>query len=227
MAPKPAFAKATSIRPIFLQRALCERLLVGPLGDVAANGNRALGPAQLLRERGQLVLRSRSQDQPVARCGRMAGGGLADAARGAGDHEDGIAHGVLSSAVLLTDHESQPDQVSSIAQTLLSTRPFGRATSRMAFSSRSVGTPDARFGHATHRPAGGVDGAGQTRRAGARARHAVVKKTTTSKEPRACVRAPLPAAARRACVRSRPGAPRTASRLPSLIPSFFGSGVPE
>src|SRR5712664_786384 len=42
-----------------------------------------------------------------------------------------------------------PDQVSSMAQTFISTRPSGNAVSRRTFSVRSVATPDAFFGHDT------------------------------------------------------------------------------
>src|SRR5437879_3155414 len=42
-----------------------------------------------------------------------------------------------------------PDQMSSTAQTLISTRPSGNAVARRTFSVRSVATPDAFFGHDT------------------------------------------------------------------------------
>src|SRR5262245_34473715 len=45
-----------------------------------------------------------------------------------------------------------PDQVSSMAQTLLSTRPAVSPTSRMTSSVRSLETPDARLGQAIHSP---------------------------------------------------------------------------
>ena len=48
--------------------------------------------------------------------------------------------------------------------------------------------------------------------------------TITSLMPRAEVRGSTPAAGRD---REPVGAPSTASRCPSLIPSFFASGVPE
>src|SRR5579863_10242013 len=43
-----------------------------------------------------------------------------------------------------------PDQVSSTAQTLMSTRPFFRAKFRTTFSFMSVGTSEAALGHETH-----------------------------------------------------------------------------
>jgi hypothetical protein len=42
-----------------------------------------------------------------------------------------------------------PDQVSSIAQTLISTRPSGSAVFRTTTSVKSVATPEAFFGHDT------------------------------------------------------------------------------
>ncbi len=49
-----------------------------------------------------------------------------------------------------------PVQVWSIAQTLLSTRPVGSATSRTTSSVMSVGTFEARFGQAIHSPHAGA-----------------------------------------------------------------------
>ena len=43
----------------------------------------------------------------------------------------------------------KPDQVSSTAQTLMSTNPSGRATARITSSVTSVATPDDFFGHET------------------------------------------------------------------------------
>src|SRR5262249_59507057 len=43
-----------------------------------------------------------------------------------------------------------PDQVSSMAQTFTSTRPKPNPVSRTRFSFKSVGRPDALFGHAIH-----------------------------------------------------------------------------
>ncbi len=43
----------------------------------------------------------------------------------------------------------KPDQMSSIAQTLTSTKPKGRATSRTVFSVTLLGTPELRLGHET------------------------------------------------------------------------------
>src|SRR5262249_31693865 len=44
-----------------------------------------------------------------------------------------------------------PDQVSSMAHTLLSTSPVGRISSRSRSSPRSVGTPEAFLGQAIHK----------------------------------------------------------------------------
>src|SRR6185503_7940697 len=46
-----------------------------------------------------------------------------------------------------------PDQISSTAQTLLSTRPVGSAISRITFSVMSVGTFEAFLGQAIQSPA--------------------------------------------------------------------------
>src|SRR5215472_281 len=48
-----------------------------------------------------------------------------------------------------------PDQVSSTAQTLLSTKPASRPISRIRSSVRSVSTPEAFLGHAIHNPPAG------------------------------------------------------------------------
>src|SRR5262249_5147145 len=69
------------------------------------------------------------------------GGGAAVAVR---DHD----HGQLLSVTRMTF--LTPDQTSSIAHTLTSTRPCPRTCSRTTLSVRSVGTPEARFGQATH-----------------------------------------------------------------------------
>ena len=51
----------------------------------------------------------------------------------------------------------RPDHVSSIAQTLMSTRPVGRNRSRSTSSVMSVGTLEALFGHAVQiAPSGGI-----------------------------------------------------------------------
>ena len=68
------------------KRAPHERLLVLPLGDVAADGDR-LG--QLAGERLQLVLGAGGEHEPVAGLGRLAGGRGADPGGGAGDQEHG------------------------------------------------------------------------------------------------------------------------------------------
>ena len=54
----------------------------------------------------------------------------------------------------------RPDQISSIAHTLTSTRPWARANSRTTFSSRSVAIPEDRFGQAIHSAPAGVASAG-------------------------------------------------------------------
>ena len=75
-----------------LDRALHHLLLLVPLGHVAADGERALVAAELVRELGEPVDGASGEHDPVALAGRMAGGGGADAARGAGDQEHGVGH---------------------------------------------------------------------------------------------------------------------------------------
>ena len=53
----------------------------------------------------------------------------------------------------------RPDQVASIAQTLLSTRPCARPNSRTTFSFSSVATPELRLGQATQSPPAGCSAA--------------------------------------------------------------------
>ena len=50
LAPKPAFANTASIRPNDVERRLRQRLVVVPLGDVAAHADRTFGAAELLGE---------------------------------------------------------------------------------------------------------------------------------------------------------------------------------
>ena len=80
--------------PVGVERALHQRLLVGPLGDVAGDREGALVAAELLGEGGELVLGAGAEDEPVAGLGGMAGGRGADAGGGAGDEEDGIGLGM-------------------------------------------------------------------------------------------------------------------------------------
>src|SRR5205814_10067137 len=54
----------------------------------------------------------------------------------------------------------RPDQVSSMAQTLLSTRPVSRPRPRTSASPRSVATPEDLLGQASQRPPSGSSRAG-------------------------------------------------------------------
>ena len=71
-----------------LERLGDERFLIGPLRDVAADGESVLGAAELLRETLEPVERTGGEDDAVADLGSVAGGRGADSARGAGDEED-------------------------------------------------------------------------------------------------------------------------------------------
>ena len=117
----------------------------------------------------------------------------------------------------------RPDQVSSMAHTLLSTRPSGSATSRTTPSCMVVSSPEARLGQATHRPPEGkiMRDSGPMRRS--KSRRCVKKATTTSAEPRAWRFTVTPGG--RPSMTPR-GAAIRASVEPSVIPSFLGSGVP-
>ena len=65
---------------------LDERLLVVPARHVAADRDRLLVAAELLRERLELVLRAGGEHHAVAELDRAVSGGGADAGAGAGDH---------------------------------------------------------------------------------------------------------------------------------------------
>ena len=122
----------------------------------------------------------------------------------------------------------RPDQVASIAQTLTSTQPTGSATSRTAPSLMSVVTPEARLGQATH---------GNRQRGVPRpANRSCGQMVAFGHEGHDEVD-PLPAsqpvlqldALRQSAERvvHPSGACRSATRIPGLMPSFLGSGVPE
>ena len=112
-----------------------------------------------------------------------------------------------------------------MAQTLLSTRPSGRATSRTTFSSTVVARPEERLGHATQSPPDGkiMRPSAPIRRS--TSRRSVKKATTTSAFPRA-VRFTVTAGGRPARTGGTAGALTRARVDPSTIPSFLGRGVP-
>ena len=88
-APKPALAKTTSMRPKRVERALrrAPRLVV-PLGDVAGTASAPLAPPSSSASASSLSCERAAEHEPVAGLGGVAGGGGADARRGAGDQED-------------------------------------------------------------------------------------------------------------------------------------------
>src|SRR2546427_568356 len=163
---------------------------------------------------------------------RAYGERRADAARGAGDQEDGVGHrrilrnysfDVGRFSMRIT--KRSPDHVSSIAQTLLSTRPSGRPTSRSASSVRSLSTPELFLGQAIQSAPAGSSARASFAKWRSRSAREVVKKTTRSSGARTRLRTSTRSGS---CpsVRSNPsGAPTSASRAPSFTPSFFGSGV--
>src|SRR5215813_8922987 len=115
-----------------------------------------------------------------------------------------------------------------MAQTLLSTRPVGRATSRTTSSVMSVGTRAARFGQAIHSPQAG---AMRSRSPGSWASNSSRQRTNvtiTSSVPAAGSPSARPAPDSAARPSANPaGAPRTATAWPGMMPSLRGSGVPE
>ena len=106
----------------------------------------------------------------------------------------------------------RPDHVSSMAQTLLSTRPAARPTSRTTFSSRSVATPEARFGQAIQRPPAGSRAPASAANRRRRSRALSVKLTITSRGPRARVRSRTPSGSSPRVASKPSGARSTATR---------------
>jgi hypothetical protein len=115
-----------------------------------------------------------------------------------------------------------------MAQTLLSTRPVGRATSRTTCSVMSVGTRAARFGQAIHSPQAG---AMRSRSPGNWASNSSRQRTNvtiTSSSPAAGSPRSTSAPDSAARPSANPaGPPITATADPALMPSLRGSGVPE
>ena len=83
MAPKPALAKTTSIRPNPSSGVLRQRLNLVPLRHVAGQRERLLVAAELRGQMLELVRAARRQRDPVALASGGAGGRRADPARGA------------------------------------------------------------------------------------------------------------------------------------------------
>jgi hypothetical protein len=117
--------------------------------------------------------------------------------------------------------------VSSIAHTLLSTHPLGSRSSRSAFSVMSVGTPLDRFGHATQTTPSGAAARVSAGHAATSLARAVKNATTTSSGARTRPSRSAPLGSGPSVAPNPSGADRTAKRVPSTIPSFFASGVPE
>jgi hypothetical protein len=104
---------------------------------------------------------------------------------------------------------------------LLSTSVLARASSRTTSSVRSVSSFDARFGHAIHSPAA----------LSIRARSAGIASASSFRLTwNARIMSASPSASTTPSGRSASanpsGASTSSSRLPGLMPSFFGSGVP-
>src|SRR6266511_2127452 len=119
-----------------------------------------------------------------------------------------------------------PDHVSSTAQTFTSTRPLARACARMMFSSRSVGTPEARLGHAIHSaPAGVVNACSRAQRRRSRA-WSGQKHRITSYGPGPARRATVTPGGRSSSPNPS-GALSRSTALSGAMPSLRAKGVPE
>jgi hypothetical protein len=90
-----------------------------------------------------------------------------------------------------------------------------------------VGTPEARFGHATHSPPSGSSARRSDGNRRSSSAERVTNMTATSKRPRACVRTSTPGGSFPSVRAKSFGASIRPTRASSLIPSFLGSGVPE
>src|SRR5262249_18028249 len=122
----------------------------------------------------------------------------------------------------------RPDQVSSMAQTLLSTRPEARPTSRTTSSVRSVGTPDARLGHATQSPPDVWSCPAALANSATRVSRELMKRRITSYVSAPNSEATLtPSGIGASDASSEAGAERSARRASGFRPSFFDRGVPE
>ncbi len=120
-----------------------------------------------------------------------------------------------------------PDQTSLTAQTLISTRPASSPLCRIKSSVRSVVTPDAFFGHEIHNmPAGASAFAAGNNSSSSPARDLTNRKTKSRPPSASFTFVHFPSEARSPAVTSS-GTCNNATRNESLIPSFFGSGVPE
>jgi len=145
---------------------------------------------------------------------------------GSGTARNPTAYGARGRFSLRITRRS-PDHVSSIAQTLLSTRPFASATSRTMFSVISVSTPELFLGQATHSaPAGSSAAESRSNRHRSSAAE-TVKNTITSSGPRALDLTSTLSGSSPSVSSKRSGAPTSARRDSGLMPSFFGRGVPE
>jgi len=77
-----------------VERRLRQRLVVLPLGDIAAQADRALRSPELLGEVVEPILAAGAEHQPVAGLRGAPGGGGTDPARGTGDEKNRVlSHG--------------------------------------------------------------------------------------------------------------------------------------
>src|SRR3954470_175259 len=120
----------------------------------------------------------------------------------------------------------RPDHVSSIAHTFTSTNPSGSAIARMTSSLMVVGTFADFFGHDTHTAVFGRISAMSFASCAAARSRSVANRCTMS-VPAAVFTNLTPGGNGARSARYVGGAPMTKTVRPSVIPSFFASGVPE
>ena len=97
MAPKPALANATSSRPKCSSACATIACCCSHSVTSQATASARSAPPSVVGQLGQAVGRAGGEHEAVAGLGGVAGGGGADAARGAGDQEHGIRHGRIIS----------------------------------------------------------------------------------------------------------------------------------
>jgi hypothetical protein len=120
-----------------------------------------------------------------------------------------------------------PDQTSLTAHTFTSTNPMASPVSRTTFPVRSVATPDACFGHEIHNIPAGASALAQRLISRSRSTRSLQNRWMKSNGPVRSFTMRHSARASRSSDRTSLGIPISAARNPALIPSFFGSGVPE
>src|SRR6185369_12143183 len=120
-----------------------------------------------------------------------------------------------------------PDQTSSTAQTLTSTKPSDKPSSRTTLSVRSVFTPDAFFGQETQSMPSGFNFAAVGENFAANSCLLLTNSKTKSSGCRELVELTVVADGRSSPCTKSAGGFTNAMLNPDLIPSFLIKGVPE